>query len=278
MLFYARVNDSDAQSLLDLLGRRPSRIELDRAALELARIEYPALDAGRYIADIDYHAAAIADRAHDLSDGPRFVKTANAYLFGEMQFRGNEEDYYNPANSYLNRVLETRIGIPITLSVIYMEIARRLAKPVHGVGLPGHFVVLYDDGQYSTYIDPFHGGSLIDAAGCCRLSQVDSLDPELLAPVDRRSIVMRMINNLRQIYFSQRHPDLAIRLLDLLIAADPASADEHKQRAVALLQQQRMADALAGFRKYLELSPGAADRERIEEQMKTLAFWLASRN
>src|ERR1700719_3680529 len=122
------MSDSDTQSLRDLLGRRPSRIEIDRAALEIARIEYPDLDAGACIGQLDAWALGVAERAHDLSDGPGFIEAANRYLFVELGFRGNEADYYNPANCCLNRVIETRLGIPITLSIIYMEIARRLAK------------------------------------------------------------------------------------------------------------------------------------------------------
>jgi regulator of sirC expression with transglutaminase-like and TPR domain len=282
------VNDApDAPSLLDLLGRRPSAIELDRAALEIARIEYPDLDPNRYIAELDRHAAAIADRAHDLDDGERFVETASAYLFGELALRGNQEDYYNAGNTCLNRVLDTRLGLPITLSVVYMEVARRLAKPVVGVGLPGHFVIRYDDGQYATWIDPFHGGALLDAAGCKRLAALamepdapepDSIADDLLEPVDLRSIAMRMINNLRQVYFLRRDPEKALRVLDLLILADPDSADEHKQRGVALLQQQRIAESLRAFRRYLELAPNAPDRDRILEQIRNLTFWIASRN
>ncbi len=100
----------DTQSLLDLLAGRPSDIELDRAALEIARIEYPDLDAGPFIARLDDYAAAIAERAEDLSDGESFVKTASAYLFGEAGLRGNQDDYYNADNSFLNRVLETGPG------------------------------------------------------------------------------------------------------------------------------------------------------------------------
>ena len=269
---------SDAELLRDLLARRESPIELDRAALEIARLEYPDLDAGLAIGELDRYAATIADRAHDLSDGPRFVETANEFLFGELGLQGNDDDYYNPDNSCLNRVLESKLGIPITLSVIYIEVARRLAKPVSGIGLPGHFLIRYDDGDYSTYIDPFHGGTLLDAEGCCRLAQSESLDPELLAPVDRRAVVMRMVNNLRQIYFSRRDAVRALRVVDLLIDADPTAAEEYKQRAVALLQLRRIASALGAFKKYLELAPDAPDRERIQEQIKNLAFWLASRN
>ncbi|MES1260257.1 MAG: transglutaminase-like domain-containing protein [Acidobacteriota bacterium] len=268
----------DSQALLDLLARRSSDIELDQAALEVARIEYPDLDADYYIRELDRHALAIADRARDLSDGEHFVEAANQYLFGELSLRGNSEDYYNADNSLLNRVLDTRLGLPITLSLIYIEIARRLAKPVVGIGLPGHFVIYYDDGDYSTYIDPFHGGALIDIADCCELAQVDTLEPGMLDPVDRRSVIMRVVNNLRNVYFSRREPVKAERVLDLLIAANPDSPEEHKQRGVALLQQERMADSLEAFKRYLELWPNAPDRDRVQEQVRNLGFWIASRN
>jgi regulator of sirC expression with transglutaminase-like and TPR domain len=272
------VKETEAQSLLDLLGRRPSRIELDRAALEIARIEYPELDADACITELDHHALAIAERARDLSDGRSFVETANEYLFTEAGFRANVDDYYSPDNSCLNRVLETKLGIPITLSVIYIEIARRLSKPVSGVGLPGHFLVRYDDPDYSALIDPYHGGAILDVEQCCQLAQVETLDHGMLDPVDRRHIAMRMINNLRGTYFARRETAKALRVLDMLIEAAPASADEHKQRAVALLQEHRMREALGSFRRYLELSPEAPDRERIEEQIHNIAFWIASRN
>lgn len=272
------MSQASAQSLRDLLGRRPSRIELDAAALEIARIEYPDLDAEASMAQLDHYAFAIAERAQDLSDGASFVEAANRYLFGELGFRGNEDDYYNPENCCLNRVLETRLGIPITLSIIYIEIGRRLAKPVSGVGLPRHFVVRYDDPAYSAIIDPFHGGAIIDADQCRGLAQVETLEEGMLDAVDRRQIALRLINNLRGIYFSRHDGVKALRVLDLLIEAAPESADEHKQRAVALLQQHRIPDAFAAFKRYLDLSPDAPDRERIEEQMRNIAFWIASRN
>ena len=162
--------DESREALLDLLARRPAAIELDDAALEIARIEYPDLDRAPWVAELDHFAAGIADRAHDLSDGEHFIAATNEYLFGELGFRGNDADYYHPDNSCLNRVLETRAGIPITLSMIYIEIARRLAKPVSGVGLPGHFIILYDDGRFRAYIDPFHAGAFVDEPRCRELA------------------------------------------------------------------------------------------------------------
>jgi len=273
----------ERQALIEMLAGRSEEMELDRAALELARVEYPELDAERAIGELDRHALAIADRAEDLSDGQCFVETANEYLFSAHLFstggfRGNQEDYYDPANSCLNRVLETGFGIPITLSLLYMEIARRLAKPVSGVGLPGHFVARYEDEEYRAVIDPFHAGALLDEAGCCRVAGVESLEPWMMAPVSKQQVMVRMVNNLRGIYFSRKDGAKALAVLDLLVAANPESAEEHKQRGVALLQLRRIDEARAAFVRYLNLAPGATDREDIEEQLRNIAFWIASRN
>jgi regulator of sirC expression with transglutaminase-like and TPR domain len=265
-------------SLIDLLARRPAHIELDSAALELARIEFNDLDADLCLRELDDLAFAIADRAQDLSDGERFVAAANQWLFAECGFKGNEADYYSPSNVFLNRVLETRTGMPIALSVIYIEVARRLAKPVFGIGLPGHFLVKYDDGRYSTFIDPFNQGKLLDAEACLRLLRVDSLDAAFFEPVTSRAILMRMINNLRQAYFAGGDSERALRLLDLLIEADPTSPEEHKQRGVALIGMRRYNAAFEAFKRYLELSPEAPDRQRIEEHIRSLAHWMAIRN
>ncbi|MDE3196819.1 MAG: tetratricopeptide repeat protein [Acidobacteriota bacterium] len=254
--------------LVDLLAGRPAEIELDEAALEIARLEYPDLDAARYIRLLDDYAFEIATRADDLSDGPSFLQAANAVLFEDMGFKGDSADYYNPDNAYLNRVLETRKGMPIVLSLIYMEIARRLAKPVYGIGLPGHFLIQYNDGAYSVYIDPFNQA----------LARVESANPADLVPADKRSIAMRLLNNLRYIYFERQDSERAIRVLNLLLEADPGAADEYKQRAVAHLQLQQFRQAAEDFKRYLELNPKAADRDRVEEHLRNLTFWQASKN
>jgi regulator of sirC expression with transglutaminase-like and TPR domain len=269
---------TDAEALLDLLAGKPAKIQLDRAALEIARIEYPDLDAAAARAELDRHAFAIAERAQDLSDGRHFIETANRYLFEEAGFRGNQEDYYNPDNSCLNRVLETKRGIPITLSVVYMEVARRLAKSVKGIGLPGHFIVRYDDREFSAWLDPFHGGKILTLEDCCRLAQAEEVQIKALGPVDNRHVLVRMLNNLRGIYFGRKNAGKSLAVLDLLIAASPDSGDEHKQRGAALMQEQRLREALGAFQRYLELSPEAPDREAVEEQIRNISFWLASKN
>jgi regulator of sirC expression with transglutaminase-like and TPR domain len=122
------------QPLLDLLTGRSEELSLDRAALELARIEYPGLDIEPFIGILDSYAVELSERLAGRSGGPDFVDVANQYLFGELGFTGNAGNYYDPRNSCLNEVLTTRTGIPITLSVVYLEIGRRLVQPVHGIG------------------------------------------------------------------------------------------------------------------------------------------------
>jgi regulator of sirC expression with transglutaminase-like and TPR domain len=269
MLFYGTV-----RALSDFLAGRGSELHLDEAALLLATIEFPGLEAGPFLRILDIYAAELEQRLHA---GSAFVTAANYYLFTELGFTGNAADYYNPANSCLNDVLTSKTGIPITLSVVYLEIARRLRKPVFGIGLPGHFVVEYDDGLYSTYIDPFHGGALLDAAGCYELAGT-SENPAVLAHVNNRQILARMINNLRGIYFSRGAHRKGLQILDLLLEADPDSAEVVKQRAIAHLQMEQTRAAKADFERYLELAPTAPDRAQVEQQLTALKRWLVGMN
>src|SRR5258708_7975995 len=177
-------------------GARPERARLDRAALDLASIEYPQLEVEPVLDRLNDLASKLGDRLRNFNDGSDFVEKASGSLFEELGFHGNEEDYFDPRNSCLNQVLEQRTGIPITLSVFYMEIARRLAMPVFGIGLPRHFIVEFNDGNYSTYIDPYHGGRAISAGECFALAGARVADPSLLRRVSKKQIVMRMLQNL----------------------------------------------------------------------------------
>ncbi len=268
---------------MELLSGRSDALDLDRAALELATIEYPQLDIGAFLQLLDSYAVELAGRLREGSLGFQFVAETNHYLFSELGFTGNAKNYYDPRNSCLNEVLTARTGIPITLSLIYMEIARRLAKPVYGVGLPGHFVVQYDDGEFSSFIDPFHGGSLLSSAECFDLARRSSGeqipdDPKFLARVDKRHIIQRMINNLRSVYFFRRAFAKALKVLDLLIEANPQSADEYKQRSVVHLEMKNYMAARGDLERYLMLAPDAPDREQMEKQLRGLRHYIARLN
>ncbi len=198
------------------------------------------------------------------ADGPRFIRIANQYLFEELGFRGNDTDYYDPANSCLDLVLDRRTGIPISLSVVYIEVARRLARPVWGIGLPGHFVVQYSDLEYSTYIDPFHRGKLLTEDDCAKLAReitgVDpTSEPSTLAPVGTRYILVRMLNNLRSAYFRVKQYGKAATILDLLVEAFPDNADYYKTRGVARLH---LREFVARKARFGEISENLAERGR----------------
>lgn len=269
--------------IVELLAGRDERIELDRAALLLATIEFPDLDIRPFLELLDSHARELSARLQAGGDGLDYIAAANEYLFSDLGFRGNAEDYYNPRNSCLNEVLTNRAGIPISLSVVYMEISRRLGRRVHGIGLPGHFIVQYDDGDYDAYIDPFHGGCLLTAQECRQLAKEVtgaevSDDPQLLAPAGKRQIVARMLNNLRAIYVSRRAFGKALQVLDLMVAADPSEPEGYRQRGLLHIQLERLAAARADLERYLALAPGAPDRKEIEKQVNSLKQWIAGMN
>ncbi len=269
--------------LPDLLAGRRDDVELDRAALELATIEYPSLDIQPFLELLDSHAAELAGRLHPGIVGADFLLATNHYLFEELGFAGNTKDYYDPRNSCLNDVLTERVGIPITLSVVYIEIARRLGRPMRGVGLPSHFIVRYDDGAFSTFLDPFHGGRLLTTADCFALVREVSgtemeFDARLLDPVGTRQILYRMINNLVNAYQARGAHAKSIQLLDLLVQANPDNAGLYRQRGIIHLQSERMSAARADLHSYLDLVPDAADRPQIEEQLRAIQRWLASVN
>lgn len=249
---------------------------MDVAALQLATIEYPRLDTGLFVQMLDSHAIELGQRISEDADGAEFVGTANEYLFDELGFEGNETDYYNPRNSCLNDVISNRVGIPITLSVVYMEISRRLSKPVQGIGLPGHFLVSYDDGDFQTYIDPFHGGRLLTAEECGELARASTgidleSNPHLLEPVSSRYILVRMLNNLRGVYVRQGEPAKIVSVLDLLIEAFPAASEERRQRGLLNLELHRFPEAKSDLEYYLRLVPEAQDRSAIEAHLDDLS-------
>ena len=250
-------------------------VTLDAAALELARIEYPSLDPGPSLAALDQIATELGARLTPECGGAGFVQIANDYLFGELAFRGNQTEYDDPRNSCLNQVLERRIGLPITLSAVYIEVARRLERPVTGIGLPGHFVVRYDDGAFSTYIDPFHAGKLLTEQDCAALAReitgTDlSGDPSALEPVGVRYILVRMLNNLRAAYFKAREFNKAGVVLDVLLEHFPSNPEYYKARGVARLKLRKLSGARDDFRKYLKYAPEAKDRAEVTRQIQAI--------
>jgi regulator of sirC expression with transglutaminase-like and TPR domain len=183
----------------------------------------------------------------------------------------------------LNEVLTARTGIPIALAVVYLEIGRRLAQPVCGIGLPGHFLVQYRGADFAAFIDVFHGGRLLTAEACFELARQSTGiplrdDPRMLAPAGPREILTRMLRNLRGVYLHRQAYAKALETLNLLVDADP-QAEEYKLRGMVHLHMHNRAAARNDLETYLRLAPATArNRAEIEQQLRSLRSYQARLN
>jgi regulator of sirC expression with transglutaminase-like and TPR domain len=271
------------QRLLDALRDERSKVTLDVAALEMASIEFPGLDLEGSLVRLDSMAQQIGAQLSQNASGLDFIKAANELLFEVMQFRGNESEYYDPRNSCLNSVLIRRLGIPITLSVIYIEVARRLERTVYGVGLPGHFIVAYEDRESRYWVDPFHNGRILTFADCSALAKETAnvdlrANPAVLSPVSTRQILVRMLSNLKAIYLRGENFDKARQVLTLLIEAMPDYADEYRQRGIVQMRLGNHRAAKEDLDTYLRLEPNAPEREQVKKQLVLIERWKAGMN
>ncbi len=274
------------QDFAQLVGpaHEDESIDLAGAALALARIEYPELDRELYLQRLD----SLADRAkRGLRASPsarETVATLNRVLFDEEGLRGNRDDYYDPRNSFLNDVLDRKLGIPITLSVVYLEVARRIGFPLAGTAMPGHFLLKhYDLMSGEIILDPFHRGRALTLGDCDnRLKEIYrgelEFKPEFLSPVTRREILARMLNNLRQIYCSQQNFRKELMVLDLLLAIPPRCTELLRERALLRLNLDQYVGAARDLANYLKACPEARDAEDVQETLDMVRQLLARLN
>lgn len=260
------------------------RVDLLRAALTFARIEDPALDIEHYARRVDELGVRVSAKIQDPDDPAQIIAALNEVLFQEEMFRGNTVDYYSPRNSFLHDVLDRRLGIPITLALVYMEVARCVSFQLFGVGMPGHFLLKhYDVDGRSILIDAFERGSIVTEDDCRqKLDSIYSgqvaLQPEFLLPVTRRQMLTRMLNNLRSIYLSQRDFRRAVQVVDLILVIYPRSPEDMKQRAVLRYNLNDYRGALSDFEEYVKMSPDASDAEEIRQTALSLRRSMAMMN
>ncbi len=195
-------------------------IDLAKAALYISQIEYPDLDIDKYFYILDEMARVVETRLPESRYPLKTIQIINHYLYAELGFYGNESDYYNPCNSFLCDAIDRRTGIPITLSLIYLEIAKRINFPMVGIGMPGHFIIRPNFEDAGVFIDPFDRGEILFAEDCrqklMNLYQRDIpfLPPEVLQPVTNRQFLMRILNNLHAVYLNQTDFDRALIIKD----------------------------------------------------------------
>lgn len=258
-------------------------IDLARAALLIARDEYPELDIWVYLSRLDGMADQVAPHLQDSTPTDEVIQTLNAYLFEELGFRGNREDYYDPRNSFLNDVLDRRLGIPITLSLVYIELGRRLGLPIRGVALPGHFIVRYEGATSAPFIDPFNQGARLTPLECQqRLVEIYgtpvALRAEWLEPVGNRHILTRMLYNLKGIYVRQGDAQRAIPVVRKLLLLNPQAHEELRDLGSLHGMLGRYSTALMYFQRYLDARPDAPDAEAVRNHMEHMIAQIARWN
>ena len=257
--------------------------DLAPAALAIARIEYPQLDASRYLRALDRMGAAAADRIAALGEGTdllRRITGISAYLFKEQGFAANRKHYDDPRNSFLNNVIDRRTGIPITLALVYIEVSRRAGVQIDGVNFPGHFLLRVRPdgadaplGEDHVLVDPFHGGTILTEIDCRKLLRSHAGDE---VPFDRRmlmratklEIIVRMLVNLKRIYVRMRSFPQAHAITELLLALDPAATTELRDRGLLAYHLNDYPAALRDLEAYLRFSSrgrtGGAERSEDE--------------
>jgi regulator of sirC expression with transglutaminase-like and TPR domain len=188
--------------LVCLAALSDEAMSLESGAFLIARYSYPSLDVARYREQLDTMAGEVRARIGHRASGEEAVNALNRYLFAEQGFKGNTKNYYEVENSYINCVMDRRVGIPISLSAVYLLIGQRLELPLFGIGMPGHFLVKYESDRYKVFIDCFNGGALLTEKNCTRfLTEAGyGFDDKYLQKSPVRAILSRMIKNLLAIY------------------------------------------------------------------------------
>ena len=254
-------------------------------ALLIARIEYPTLDVRPYLNQLDTLGREASVRLGGVADAHR-VQALNRLLFDELRFTGNKDHYGDPRNSFLNEVLDRRTGIPISLAVVYLEVARRAGLHAEGVNFPGHFLVRCQ-GQI---IDAFHAGAILSEDACRVLlrrheGEDATLEPHLEGHATKRQILVRMLVNLKQNYVQMNSFPQARDITELLLALDPTATHELRDRGLIAYHLNDFSSALRDLQTYLALAPAKPaddearkDHERIVEHVKTLRRRVATFN
>jgi regulator of sirC expression with transglutaminase-like and TPR domain len=279
-----------------LTSGEDAAIDLAMGALLIAAEEYPDLNIAHYLAQLDLLAQKVAEEAGlppsefqksttlppDINP-LQIVQAINKVLFEQERFHGNHADYYDPCNSFLNDVLERHKGIPITLSLIYMEVGKRLGLQIVGIGLPFHFIVRCDLPGSSMYIDPFERGRTLSEQDCReRIKRLFRgripFNPLWLEPVSNRQLLTRMLANLKNIYIRNGDYRRALSTCDRIVMLAPDTAIERKDRGIVHLHLKHYTRAIRDFNAYLELAPLADDAEDVRRQIKAIRQTIAMLN
>ena len=273
----------DPRSRLVALAGTADARSLAEGALWIAAEAQPGLDVPAWLARLDALGYRAAERITSDMDVDRAAMAVSEFLFEEEGFRGNAEDYYDPRNSFLHDVLDRRLGIPITLSIVYVAVAARAGLEAAGVGLPGHFIVRAERRGRHRLVDPFHGGGLLDRAACEALvARVrrggGRLDPRWLAPVTTRQIFIRVLSNLKAVYSSLGDWARALAAVERILLLAPDMLEELRDRGTLHARLGRGQAAVRDWEAYLQRAPDGSDAAQVKGRLQALRQALGSRN
>lgn len=257
-----------------LMTKPEERVSLAEAALHIAEEEYPGLDIAEYVNLLDSWARELKKKRSRAPDHVQIARL-NEWLFGHLNFSGNTENYSDPRNSFLNEVIDRRTGIPITLSVIYLELAWRLGLDAAGIGLSSHFMVRVMVEGRPLYIDAFHQGNLLTVEGMKDLLDEMSegtieFHQRYLSAMSKRQILSKMLRNLKGIYLEQKNFPKILKVIDKLIILNPDVPEEIRDRGIVYYQMQGFKKALSDFEVFLSMAPESQDSDVIQQYMDIL--------
>lgn len=266
------IADPPLREFAELTGRSDGRIDLARAGLAIARLEYPGLDAESYLERLDALARGV-DGSRRLADPVGRLHRLREYLFVEQGFAGNREDFFDPRNSFLNDVIDRRQGIPISLSLVLIEVGKRLGLAVEGIGLPGHFVAGARFGDSQILLDPFNAGALLTPEACEELvgralGRKVTLTPENFAQVTQRQFLTRMLSNLKAIYWHREAWERVVGVIDRLLVLDAKAGEQWRDRGLAWSHLGEVRRGVLDLERYLSEFPDAADHEAVTGHLR----------
>jgi regulator of sirC expression with transglutaminase-like and TPR domain len=273
----------ESKAYFEKLMKKPDQqIHLAEAALYIARDEYPDINISGYLAQLKEWSTALR-RESTRKPGSSRLDLLNNLLFEQMQFSGNIDNYYDPKNSFLNEVIDSRKGIPISLSVIYLELAWSLGLDATGVGFPGHFLVQVNHRGETVYVDAFYKGRVMTAEECVEFWKDISegeveFQSSFLSQLSKHQILIRMLRNLKGIYLEQKNYKKLLQVMDKLVVMNPHLPEEVRDRGIIYYQIQAFRLALRDFEGYLSVAPESDDAAVIHQYVEVLREYSAHLN
>jgi regulator of sirC expression with transglutaminase-like and TPR domain len=263
-----------AQRLTGIISGADSDINLPEAVLLVASHRYPDLDVQHYLGELDALGETLRHRVSPTARESERIVALNQFLFDDLGFAPNADDYYDPRNSFLNEVLDRRVGIPITLSLVYMEIGRRVGLPLQGVCFPGHFLVKCKVSDGLVVLDPYSGGISLGLSDLQRrLREVRggevsrAIIAGLLVAASNKEILLRVLRNLKAIYLRGHQLEYALAIMDWIVGAAPDQPVEIRDRGVVYQELDCFRAATADFSRYLEIDPSCTDADDIRQRL-----------